>query len=229
MATRGSGARGVSVVAAIAAALGLLVRAPLPSSSTTSPATYDPNAIAFVQAKYFGATPAGQTRTIRNLVLHDAECAENFHAARSVAAWFQNPVDENGRPLKVSAHYTADDVEIIQCVRDVDVAFAAPPLNDTGLHLELAGYARQSAAEWDDPYSRSMLSLVAAWAADKCNVYGLPIAFVDAEGLRRGEPGITTHAAVSKAFGQSTHTDPGPDFPMDAFLARVRSQGGIYV
>ena len=34
--------------------------------------------------------------------------------------------------------------------------------------------------------------------------------------------GIVTHATISKAYGQSTHTDPGAGYPLDVFLAYVK-------
>ena len=42
--------------------------------------------------------------------------------------------------------------------------------------------------------------------------------FIDAEGLKAGKKGVTTHAEVSKAFKKSNHTDPGLGFPMDRIL-----------
>jgi hypothetical protein len=49
----------------------------------------------------------------------------------------------------------------------------------------------------------------------------MPVA-VDVAGLLRGDRGITTHDAVSKAFKQSTHWDPGPGFPLADFANAVR-------
>ena len=41
--------------------------------------------------------------------------------------------------------------------------------------------------------------------------------------LVRGRRGITSHAEVSLAYRKSDHWDPGPGFPIDEFLGRVRS------
>ena len=37
-----------------------------------------------------------------------------------------------------------------------------------------------------------------------------------------GEGHVTTHATISKAYGQSSHTDPGAGYPLDVFLAYVK-------
>jgi hypothetical protein len=42
-----------------------------------------------------------------------------------------------------------------------------------------------------------------------------------ADNLKRGAHGITTHAEVSRAFGKSTHLDPGPFFPVAEYLRLV--------
>jgi hypothetical protein len=69
-----------------------------------------------------------------------------------------------------------------------------------------------------------MLDLAARLVADVCYRNGLPAVFVDAAGLKSQTQGITTHRELSAAFPTETdHTDPGPNFPMDAFLERVSS------
>jgi hypothetical protein len=63
-----------------------------------------------------------------------------------------------------------------------------------------------------------------AWAAYKtayhCKKFGIPAVYRSASALKLGKKGITTHMQCTKAFGGS-HTDPGPNFPMDEFLALV--------
>lgn len=171
--------------------------------------------IPFVQAKNYRA---GRLRPIRAVVLHTAETAEVPDAAERLAAWAAGP----DAPM-ASWHYAVDADSVVQCVREEDTAFAAPGLNADGLQIEMSGRAGQGRDGWADAYSRAVLARTAGLVADLCRRHGLPVAFVGAAGLLRGEKGITTHAEVTAAYRQSTHTDPGADFPMVAFLAAVRS------
>lgn len=174
-----------------------------------------PQAIPFVRARNFRA---GRTAPVRLVVLHTIEIVEIAAAAERCAQYFATVT----KP-QVSAHYCVDSDSIVQCVREEDTAFTAPGANHDGIQIEMAGFARQSPAEWADPYSAAMLDRVVGLVAELCFRYALPVQFVDVPGLLSGERGITTHAAVSRAWRRSTHTDPGPHFPMQAFLEAVRS------
>ena len=71
-----------------------------------------------------------------------------------------------------------------------------------------------------------MLRRSARLVAKLCKDHGIPVQYVDAEGLKRGDRGITTHHAVTLAFRKSDHTDPGEHFPLDWFLGLVRQEIG---
>lgn len=172
--------------------------------------------IPFVEAKWF---TEAEGRAIDLLVIHDMEAPERATTAEAVARDFQTRPATN----KASSHYNVDNDSIVQSVRVKDVAYHAPGANHNGIGIEHAGYAKQTPAEWKDTYSTAMLRLSAELVSSLCAQYDIPTVFVDAAGLRRGERGITTHAAVSAAFHKSTHTDPGPNFPIDYYLSLVRS------
>jgi N-acetyl-anhydromuramyl-L-alanine amidase AmpD len=171
--------------------------------------------IPFVQARNY--TPVGG-RKIKLVVIHTMEAFEKPDTAENVATWLAG----TSAP-KASVHYCVDADSIVQCVKDGDVAWHAPGANSNGIGIEHAGYARQSAEDWADSYSEATLVRSAALTAKLCSVYGIPVQAVDADGLVRGESGITTHRAVSTAFKKSTHTDPGPHFPMDQYVSLVRA------
>lgn len=172
--------------------------------------------IPFVPAKNFRV---GRTAPVRLVVLHTIEIVEIAAAAERCAAYFAAVT----KP-QVSAHYCIDSDSIVQCVKESDTAFTAPGANHDGIHLEMAGYARQTAAEWADPYSVALLDRTAGLVADICRRHDLPAEVVGVPGLLSGASGITTHGLVSKAFKKSNHTDPGPHFPMLEFLIAVQAK-----
>lgn len=174
----------------------------------------------FIQARNY-TDLHGASRTVKWLVTHDMEHPEVPGAAHSVCQWFAGSTAP-----QASAHYNIDDAEIWQSVRDNDVAWHAPGANRYGLGFELTGYARQSPGDWSDRYSEAMLHRAAALFAQKARERSIPIRFCDAAALVRGEPGITTHWEVSKAFHATSHTDPGVNFPMAHFLDLIRGAAG---
>lgn len=170
----------------------------------------------FIEARNF--TRVGSpARKIDVVVVHTMEAPEKPDTAENVARWFAG----SSAP-KASAHYCVDANSIVQCVRDEDVAWAAPGCNHNGLQIEHAGYARQGRAGWADAYSQNMLRLSAGLAGRSCRRYGIPVRWLTVADLKNGRRGITSHANVSAAFKKSNHTDPGGDFPVDLYLRWVR-------
>jgi len=51
--------------------------------------------------------------------------------------------------------------------------------------------------------------------------YVIPVRRLTTSQLRGGEYGFAGHGDITEAFGEGTHTDPGPGFPWDVLLARV--------
>lgn len=126
-----------------------------------------------------------------------------------------------------SAHVNVDNNSAVRSVRDEDVAYAAPGSNHDGLHVEFAGYAAQRAEEWNDPFSKAMLFDIAVPVFGRwCEAYEIPAVLLNEAGLKAQRRGITTHAEVSRAFRLSSHTDPGPNFPLGKFVGAVREFRG---
>lgn len=166
----------------------------------------------FIPAKNFNH---GGMLPIRLIVIHTMESPEGVNTARNVASWF-----EGSTAPQASAHYCIDAKEIIQCVKETDRAWHAGPVNPYAIGIEHAGMAGQTPEQWADEYSLAELKLSAALVADLCKRYDIPVVWLSPECLKNGHKGITGHKQVSDAFG-GTHWDPGPNFPVDQYLAWV--------
>jgi hypothetical protein len=186
-----------------------------PSTASIRPPPMLPHTIAFVEARHYGRTPRA---VIDLIVLHCMESPEASTTAERCAVYFATT------DTIASAHYCVDADSVVQCVPDHCVAYAAPGANHNGLQIELAGYARQSRAEWLDAFGARMLWLTAQLVARKHRERpNIPIVYRPAKELLRTKrpTGITTHHEVSLAYERSNHHDPGPGFPMDYFIEQV--------
>jgi len=162
--------------------------------------------------------PRGTVPT--SVVIH---CTDADNPASSTANFFHSS-DDSG-----SAQAVADDIEGFTMVPDDAICAGAPPLNQEGLHIEQPGLVTTAHGI---PWTRDVwlshaeqLRRVAFWTAQKCKEHDIPIRLLKTDDLLRegeGARGITSHAAVSEAFHQSTHSDPGPNFPWDVFMELVQ-------
>lgn len=89
---------------------------------------------AFIEARWYTVSSG---RRIDFIVIHDMEMPETVHTAEDCANMFANL----GPDRKASAHYTVDSDSIVQCVREKDIAYHAPP-NTHSIGVEHAGVAR---------------------------------------------------------------------------------------
>ncbi len=138
----------------------------------------------------------------------------------NVARYFQHAA----RPA--SAHYISDPTTTVQPVYDHTIAYHAPPNRDT-LGYELCDPQTGPRRRWRDAAHRAMLDRAARDVARLCLAYDVPIRRVTWVGLRRGKRGICGHAAVSRAWRQTSHTDPGPGFPWRRFIRAVRREARL--
>lgn len=185
----------------------------------------------FFEAQHYRKVP---DRLICKLVPHTMEWAEKSSTAEACAAFFKKPgsrkvVSKEGvvsfQPIIASAHLCIDSDSIVQCVPFRHVAFAAPNLNANGIHIEQAGFARQTDADWHDPFSSAMLvnmsKLLAALASD----FDIPLVRLSLDEVRDPSArGVCTHHDGTRAFKiVGGHTDPGPNYPIDEVLEQARA------
>jgi hypothetical protein len=157
---------------------------------------------------------SGPNGAITRIVIHATVSPCVVGDARNVAGYFQSP---NAGGL---AHYVVDPTEIIQCCKEDTACWHAPP-NHGSIGIELCDPQTGPVSRWDDTEHKKMLALARNLVHDVASRHQVPLIFVDAAGLKAGKHGVTTHNEVSLAFGQSSHTDPGPGFGpyMNALLA----------
>lgn len=173
--------------------------------------------IPFVEARHYAKANRSAAQ-IKWIVVHSMEIPEKGTTAESCARMFAT----TSRPA--SAHYCVDNNSVVQCVRDKDIAYAARGGNSYGLHIEHAGFASQRKKDWLDEFSQDMLVVSAKLAAKKAARYGIPIRKLSVQDVRAGKRGFCGHIEITNAFKLSTHWDPGPDFPMDAWLVMVKAE-----
>jgi hypothetical protein len=153
------------------------------------------------------------------LVNHTSEGGEGTDSAEGLARFIGTP-SSGGNVASYQAVTDTDEIE--QLVGDDYRSHHAAGANDKGLGLCYPGKAAQTRDQWFDGVTGAYLEQGARWLADKCRKYNIPPVRVYADDLRADRPGICGHNDVRLAFGQTTHTDPGPNFPWDWVIARVR-------
>lgn len=170
-----------------------------------------------ISARWYTKYTGVGRRRVRLIVIHDMEAPEKGDTAESVARYFA------GLPAstKASAHVCVDNNSVVQCVRDNDIAYAAPGANNDGIQIEMAGYGNQTRGQWMDTYGRQLLGNAASVVAQYLLKYELPATHLTNAELQTGQPGIIGHVQASQVYKASDHTDPGPSFPWDYFMKLV--------
>jgi hypothetical protein len=174
----------------------------------------------FVQARWFTPTPKDTRRPVRVLVVHVMDAPEKGSTAEDVAEYFRTT------ERKASAHVCVDNNSVVRCVRDDDIAYAAPGATATGSRWSSRATRAQSADGWMDEYSMATLQEGARTGALYVKKYALPIRRLSVAELLAGDRGICGHDTVTAAYHQSDHTDPGPHFPWPEFLGMLKSRRG---
>lgn len=175
-------------------------------------------------------TSEGPNLPSTRVVIHSTVSPCKAGGRHDIAAYFRSPLSGG------SAHYVTDPVGVAQVVGDHTIAWHAPP-NPHSFGIEMCDMpgpvpgdrpgsalfkAARRAWRWRRPEQQALLHVTAQLAAQLCGAYGIPPRFVSVRGLRKGRHGVTTHNNVSRAFGQSTHWDPG-FWPRRRFMRLVRT------
>lgn len=163
-------------------------------------------------------SPAKRKPTL--IVLHSTEGREgdgNTDANVAAGIAVAKPAGQ-----RTSFHYVVDADSATRCVPDELTAWHCGRTgNARGIGIEICGSAKQTRDQWLDATSLATLCNAARLTAELCDIHQIPPVLLDAQALLAGRHGITTHAAISEAWKESTHWDPGPNFPLEAFVDAV--------
>lgn len=160
----------------------------------------------------------GSERTTkRYIAIHSTE---NDASAEGEAAYAKRREDST------SSSYYVDRDSIVQSL-DTDLrAFHAGSRtgNSLAIAYELTGRASWSRSTWLGAIAWDVL---AAQIAVDARHWGIEPRDLSVEQLRAGDlTGIITHNDMRLVWGGTDHWDPGPDFPMDHLVDRVRAAMG---
>lgn len=157
-----------------------------------------------------------QTRK-RYIAIHNTSNT-NLASAKDEASYAKRRTD------KISSHYYADQLQIVQ---SLDTQLGASHAgsregNRSAIAYEITGWNSFTRERW---MSNVAWDVLAAQIGRDCREYGIaPRALTVAE-LSAGQlTGIITHDQMRRAWGGTDHTDPGPGFPMDHLVALVGAQ-----
>lgn len=176
--------------------------------------------------------PAGSTggkfkASPRIVAIHDLEAPPKKGMAYSLATgWLQNE--------RVSIHAIADPGEVVTMVPLDTVAYHCGSGNPVSLGIEHTGYAAFSPEQWvagdskqgQAPGAFDALRNGARIVAEWCLKYNIPRRWLTPQEAAAGGRGLATHNTMRLAFGGTTHTDPGPNFPYAIYLKMVQQFAG---
>lgn len=168
----------------------------------------------------------GGLDALRVLVLHTAEnIPDNYgpdESAENIAAYGARM----DRPA--SWHVCCDADTTVRCLPDEAVAFHVVDYNTISLGLEMCTQAwRWSKFDWAHPkrkWHHWRILNRAAWVFARWSyIHRIPLRLLTKDQVDAGRRGVCTHTRLDP----SRRTDPGPDFPIDRFLAMARRRRRI--
>lgn len=142
----------------------------------------------------------------------------------SLLRYLQRPGDRplgGGRMYGSGYHAIAGEVDWVDLADAACGPYHAPPINKTWWAICIPGYAAQTRDQWLDTPSRSFIRCVARFIVDRAARDGFELRRPSIAELRGGAGGYCSHGDVARAWGQTDHTDPGPNFPWDVLAADI--------
>lgn len=168
-----------------------------------------------VTQSIYDGPPRGYTKRRtdkRWIVIHNTS---NDASAEDEASYAKRRTDS------VSSHYYVDGSSIVQSL-DTDYRawhVGSPEGNAGGIGYEITGTNAKSRAWWMDHVAWGLL---AGQIRRDCAEHSIAPRLLSISQIRSGETGIITHDQARRAWGGTTHTDPGPGFPLDYLVDMVK-------
>lgn len=159
---------------------------------------------------------------IKYVVIHVAVCCGGKpRTAHNLAKYLNSGAD--GR--RVSWHYNVDSTTIVQSLdeRYIGRHTGASATNDRSLGIEMCVYMPSSEGGWKEGYTKQVFDKTAELTHDLCSRHNIPMLGLTASQLRSGDKGVISHNLSRVVYGGTTHVDPGPFFPWQEFMDKVRS------
>lgn len=150
------------------------------------------------------------------IVIHNTSNPDDAPAVNE-AGWSRR------RPDGVSSHYYADHREVIQML---DTDWRAQHVgsnegNNHGISYEITGRNSWTRERWLT--SVNWQALCEQIAAD-CHHHQIDVQLLTVAQMKAGTvTGIVTHDQCRLAWGETDHTDPGRNFPLDHLITLVRA------
>lgn len=122
----------------------------------------------------------------------------------------------------VSCHVVADPYAVLQILSlDRNSWHAGSSWgNSKAISFEFKGKNT-----WSSDYWRTVIDRSAPVIAECCVLWAIPVRRLTVEEARKKVmKGFVTHDDMRQAWGGTTHTDPGPNFPMEYLLTRVKEE-----
>lgn len=125
------------------------------------------------------------------------------------------------RRTDAGAHYYVDKTQVIQALNtDLGAGHAGSSWpNRHCIAYEITGWNSFSHDRW---LSDVAWNLLARQVKRDCERWDIPMRWLTVDQLKRGERGFSTHDDCRRAFGGTSHTDPGPNFPKDHLIALLK-------
>jgi N-acetylmuramoyl-L-alanine amidase len=152
------------------------------------------------------------------VVWHTSQGGEGDVSAEGLAAFIRSPATDGN----VASYQVIFDTDRVLEIMPPEMrANHAGGANDKGVGGCVPGRAEQTRAQWLDATTAQYLEQGCQWAADMCHRYDIPPVQINPGQMQAGVKGIVDHNTVRLAFGQTTHTDCGPNFPWDVVMPRI--------